>query len=81
METNDENKRELLRRKLRDRMAMDYTPMHATHVVVDITDGYTFWRGADSILFTESTAKEFALKRNEAMERKSYRVFRLVTEG
>jgi hypothetical protein len=38
--------------------------MHASHVVVDESDGYMFWRDHDGELFTEETARRFADLRN-----------------
>jgi hypothetical protein len=53
---------------------------HATHVVVDGHDGYTFCKGADGYLFTEATATAFADARNAEMkpEHRAYQVFALV---
>lgn len=54
--------------------------MHASHVVVDGHDGYTFWAGADGKLFDAGTAAAFADQRNAEMkpEHRLYRVFALV---
>jgi hypothetical protein len=65
---------------------MYYTPpagrprVHASHVVVDERDGYTFWAGADGQLFTEQTAATFAAGRNAEMkpEHRTYTVYALV---
>jgi hypothetical protein len=53
---------------------------HATHVVVDGHDGYTFCRGSDGALFTQDTATAFAANRNAEMkpEHRAYQVFALV---
>jgi hypothetical protein len=52
---------------------------HATHVVVDTKDGYTFWKGGDGELFRYEGAREFAEHRNAEMkpEHRSYLVFAL----
>jgi hypothetical protein len=53
---------------------------YASHVVVDLHDGYTFWNGSDGELFTAATAAAFAAGRNSEMkpEHRAYRVFALV---
>lgn len=53
--------------------------MHASHVVVDGHDGYTFWAGADRQLFTAESAAAFAADRNAEMkpEHALYQVFTL----
>jgi hypothetical protein len=53
--------------------------MHASHVVVDTRDGYTFWKDADGELFTLDTAHRFAMVRNhELIDPTQYHVFALV---
>jgi hypothetical protein len=56
--------------------------MHASHVVVDEHDGYTFWRDGFGQLFTLDSAKDFAEKRNGEMkpEHQLYKVYALVQE-
>jgi hypothetical protein len=49
---------------------------YASHVVVDLRDGYTFWRDSSGRLFTAAEAAAFAAVRNE--DRPDYRVFALV---
>ena len=55
---------------------------HATHVVVDGHDGWTFWKDADGSLFTGQTAAAFAGQRNAEMkpEHRAYRVFALTPD-
>ena len=57
--------------------------MHASHVVVDGHDGYTFWRDADGELFDAGAAMAFANQRNAEMkpEHRSYQVFTLADPG
>lgn len=50
--------------------------MHATSVVVDTRDGYTFWKDANGQLFNIDTARRFADIRNET-EWDRYQVFAL----
>jgi hypothetical protein len=60
-----------------------FVPVHATHVVVDTIDGYTFWQGADGKLFGQAAAEAFASARNAEMKPqfRSFRVFRVVPHG
>ena len=52
---------------------------HATHVVVDTRDGYTFWRNPKGVLFDEHEAVLFAQTRNAGLPPKLriYHVFAL----
>lgn len=56
-----------------------FTPVCATHVVVDTTDGWTFWKDENGKLFNEQSATAFAEARNAEMkpQYRSYKVFRL----
>lgn len=55
---------------------------HATYVVVDTHDGYTFWQGSDGVLFDAETARQFAGQRNAEMkpEHRMFQVFRLAPD-
>jgi hypothetical protein len=51
--------------------------MRATHVVVDTTNGDTFWKTDEGVPFTYKTAADFASLRNEADVDEPCQVFRL----
>jgi hypothetical protein len=48
-----------------------------THVVVDLLDGYTFYRDIHDGAFTEKTAWAFAVQRNKVSTRPTYQVYAL----
>jgi hypothetical protein len=56
--------------------------MHATHVVADTHDGYTFWNDSEGKLFDQAAAIRFAQARNREMkpEHRKYRVFTLTPD-
>ena len=56
--------------------------MHATHVVVDTRDGYTFWNDSTGQLFDQARATSFAGQRNAERkpEHRTYQVFALTTD-
>jgi hypothetical protein len=55
--------------------------MFPTSVVVDTTDGYTYWRDADGDLLTLTTARDMAARLNStALDPERYAVFMLAAD-